>query len=164
MIAVTGICVGVVADTPRTISPALAEALAGATRIVHAGGIASVRALDELRAIAPVEAVTSHEDFISFGDRLPESAEFEVAGVRFFVTNLVGTPPDFLPPVRTRLADSPPDVVIFGHPTTPQMLWIGGTLFLNPGSVKGLVEGVRPTFAIVEIAPGGRITGHVHDL
>ncbi|NJN65084.1 MAG: metallophosphoesterase family protein [Acidobacteria bacterium] len=156
--------VAVVSDTPRVPPSELLEALAGVAHIVHAGGIADLRGLDTLARIAPVSAVTSHDDFVAWGDLIPESVELIVEGVRIFATNMIGSPPDFLPPVRARLANDPPDVVLFGHPPGAQVLWLGGTLLMNPGSARAAGSHRRPTYGLLEISSMGRVTGTVLEL
>lgn len=149
-------------DTP--LPPRLLDALAGAERILVAGGIADPRALDELGRLAPVVAVVGTRDFVALGDRFPETVELELAGARVLVTHLVGSTLDPLPPVRERLDTSPPDVVVHGQAGRPDVEWRLGTLFFCPGASHPPRRGLPATCGVLEIDGPGRITAHIFDL
>lgn len=155
---------GVIADTSYPLPEGLVQALQGTEAIVHAGAIGEPRVIEELGAIAPVTVVISHRDYLAFGDRFPETAEFEAQGARILVTHMIGTPTDLLSPLRSRLETDPPDVVVHGHASSAQVLWIGGTLFFNPGSATPGKNGRKPTCGLIEVEGPGRITAHVLDI
>lgn len=156
--------VGVIADTTYPLPRGLAGALGVPEAIVHAGGIGDSRVIEELGALAPLTAVVSHRDFLAWGDRFPETAEIVAAGARILVTHLIGTPPDLLGPLRQRLENDPPDVIVHGHGNAAQVLWIGGTLFFNPGSATRGKAGHPPTCGLLEVEGPGRITAHVLEI
>ncbi len=156
--------VGVVADTPRGLPPALLEGIAGVDRILHAGGIGALEVLEELRAIAPVDAVPSQDDFVAFGDALVDALDLELGGARVLLTNLIGSPTDPIAPIRVRLERDPPDAIVFGHPPLSSVTWVGGTLFLSPGSVRGMGPGAARCFGLLTIEGPGRMIGEIREL
>jgi uncharacterized protein len=155
--------VAVLEGLPATLSRGLADVLRGAERILVAGGIADRHAVDQLSGIAPVTAVVAHRDFLALGDVYPESATLEVGGARIYLAHMIGTPPEFLPPVRELLAHDPPDVIAHGHAPRAHVVWIGGTLFVCPGRATP-AAGHAATCALLDIEGPGRITAHVLEI
>ncbi len=157
--------VGVVGRTTcRGILPALERVLAGVDAIVHAGELGPAAVVERLATLAPLTAVVGERDYLEWGDRFPELAEVEFAGVRVLVTHMIGTPPDLLPAIRDRLEDDPPGVVVHGHVPAARVAWIGGTLFVAPGAACPVARDRAGTCAVLQVAPGGRVTAEVHEL
>ena len=90
---------------------------------------------------------------------LPESLESDIAGANLFLTHMAGTAPHFVKVLRERMQAIPPDAVIYGHAPEPRLEWLGGTLFVNPGSARG--SGGKATWALIEVEGPGRLTGHL---
>ena len=147
------------ADTPRRLPSTLLGELAGVSLILHAGGFADPAVLDEMRRLAPVDAVSGHGDFLDLGLDLPESRDIEMAGANLFLTHMAGTAPSYVRALRERMQAVPPDAVIYGHAPLARVEWVGGTLFVNPGSARG--SGARATWALLEVEGPGRLTGHL---
>ncbi len=156
--------VGCVAGIEAPLPSRLVEALAGAGRILVAGGIAGPRALAELERLAPVTAVVGTRDFLVLGDRLPETAELEIAGARVLVCPMIGSGPEPLRPMRDRLAEAPADLVVHGDGVRAAAVWRLGTLFLCPGTVRPPRPGQPGTFGLCDVEGPGRITAHILDL
>jgi putative phosphoesterase len=148
--------VGVVADThcPEFIDrlpERVLVALQGVDLILHAGDITASSTLDQLAAIAPVEAVRGDhdKDLVS----LPATLELTVGGKRLVVVHgqrprWVEEPntllwtlslgfyrPDRGVPqgLRRRFPDA--DVIVYGHTHRGHMRMVGGALLFNPGGV-----------------------------
>ena len=155
--------VAVLEGLPAALSPGFAGILRDAGQILVVGGLANRRVLDQLGEIAPVTAVVAHRDFLALGDVYPESAHLEIEGARIYLAHMIGTPPEFLPPVREMLAHDPPDVIAHGHVPRAQVIWIGGTLFVCPGRATP-APGQAATCALLDIDGPGRITAHVLDI
>jgi putative phosphoesterase len=119
--------VGVIADTHGKIRPEALEALRGVERILHAGDVGSETVLDALGAVAPVTAVRGNVDREPWCERLPETAEVEIAGRWIHMLH-----------AREDLNLDPRaagfDVVVSGHSHRPSVERRDGVLYLNPGS------------------------------
>jgi hypothetical protein len=74
------IVVGVIADTHALVRPEALDALAGVTRIVHAGDVGAPEVLRALARVAPVTAVRGNNDHGTWAARLPETARVAVGG------------------------------------------------------------------------------------
>lgn len=155
--------VACLAGLDGSFSRRLLDILSVVERIIVAGG-AGADVLQRLDALAPVTAVVGTKDYCALGHRLPETAEVELAGARVLVTQMVGSAPDFLPPLRRRLAVAPPDVVVHGESGKPGVGWHLGTLLLCPGTAQSGRAGWPATCGVLEIEGPGRITAHIFDV
>ncbi|HYU63273.1 MAG TPA: metallophosphoesterase family protein [Verrucomicrobiae bacterium] len=148
--------IGVVADThcPEfidTLPDRVFRALSGVQVIVHAGDVTEASTLEQLAAVAPVEAVRGdHDEALA---SLPETRELVVEGLRIVVVHgqrsrwieepqtLLWTlslgffkPHQGLPrSLRRRFPDA--DVIVFGHTHRPHAYRVDGALLFNPGAV-----------------------------
>jgi len=148
--------VGVIADThcPEFIDwlpDRIFDVMQGVQMIVHAGDVDGASTLDELRRIAPVEAVRGDHDQ-TLTD-LPMTREVMVEGKRIVVVHgnrsrwieepqtLLWTlslgyfrPHTGLPrSLRRRFPNA--DVIVFGHTHRAYMRKVDGVLLFNPGGV-----------------------------
>lgn len=149
----------VVADTHlrrewrRTLPGPCVDLLATADVILHAGDLIDASVLDLLAGFGvPVHAVLGNNDR-ELVDRLPDTVELELAGVRVGMIHDSG-------PARgraRRLHDRFPtcDVVVFGHSHIP---WnepgVGGQLLFNPGSPTERRRQPHRTAGVLELADG----------
>lgn len=140
--------IGVVSDTHSYFDPKLPSVLKGVNAILHAGDVGSEAVLDQLRAIAPVQAVQGNIDSAALGLAPTFTQRFG----RFDIYMLHELPkgqtvlrewaradhPEAKPaePCRRFLEGLPEEsrVVIFGHSHEPCAVVLGGKLFFNPGS------------------------------
>ena len=118
---------GVISDTHGLLRPQALEALRGVERILHAGDVGSPEILDALTAIAPVTAVRGNTDHGAWAERLPPTAEIEVAGIWIHILHSLDELD--LDPRGAGFS-----VVIYGHTHEPLIEQRGGVLYLNPGS------------------------------
>src|SRR5579875_3694795 len=130
--------IGLISDTHGYFDPRIAELLAGADVILHAGDVGTMNVLDELALIAPVRAVKGNIDSDALG------------GMHFEMQHILPTSQSQiekwsgskqLSEAETRsqrrfLACFEPStqVVIFGHSHQPCLAQLGEKLFVNPGS------------------------------
>lgn len=150
------------AGTYPELARGAAVALSGVDRILHAGGIGDERVLRQLGEVAPVIAVAGDRDYLVFGDRFPEIAELEIAGAALLITPLIGTPPDWLTPLKARFEQTAPSVLVHAHAPVAEVMWFGGTPLVNPGRA-GVPQpaGRGPTCAVIEIGGPGRIDARI---
>lgn len=180
-------CIGLLSDThvPHrlpALPPALFDRLAGVDLILHAGDLDDPAILDELRQIAPVQAVRGNLHLQApwpNDQHLPLSLDLEIAGQRIVVThghlsfwrNLWDKHwllwPDHKGQANAclpkRLARAFPgaDVYAFGHSHRALVERRDGALFVNPGAVcptRGEIASVArltvtPTNVEVAILP-----------
>ncbi len=129
--------VGVISDTHV---PAIVKALPSVIfdifkdveLILHAGDLVEMSVLDELKAIAPVEAVAGNMDTIEIRQTLPDKMIVEIGRFRVGLIHGQGKVEGQMERIR-REFDSV-DLIVFGHSHTPFWGKAGGMLFLNPGS------------------------------
>ena len=117
--------IGVISDTHGVLRPDVLEILSTCDHILHAGDLDRLEVLEELRDIAPVQAVRGNNVWGRWAEKLPRRLDFTVGGFRFFMTHNRMDIPAKLPGVQ---------VVIFGHSHQYLQQEFDGRLWLNPGS------------------------------
>lgn len=152
--------IGVVADThipsrSRYLPVRLFELFKDVQLIIHAGDLVDPAVLEELKVLAPVEAVAGNMDsglmrkklgrarLIRAGDVSIGLVHGDRAGRRFDPQQLSAV---FLPRV--------PQVIVFGHLHEPLVEKLKGTLFLNPGSATDPRRGQQASCALLSIETG----------
>ena len=142
--------IGILSDTHNLLRPEVIRNLHGCDSILHAGDISSREILEQLEQIAPVKVVRGNNDK-EWAERLPLFLDFELGGVRIYMTHRKKDLPGDLTPY---------DLVICGHTHQYASNWLEPagkrrTLVFNPGSC-GPRRFVQPiTMAVLEIDPGG---------
>jgi len=116
----------------RRLSQECLRELAASDLILHAGDIVAASVLEELRALAPVEAVHGNMDEPALKAALPETRVVEIAGTRIGMVHEPGAAAGR----AERLADRFPGcaVVVYGHTHLPEVVRHGSLWILNPGS------------------------------
>lgn len=122
--------VGLISDTHGLLRASVHDALAGVDLILHAGDVGGNEILDELRIIAPVQAVYGNTD--SPGDpNLSQELIIPVHGIEIHVSHgheLGGPTPEKL------LAAYPQDILVYGHTHKQLISKSEGRLVVNPGA------------------------------
>jgi hypothetical protein len=139
--------VGIISDThvpsaAARIPQDVLAALAGVSLILHAGDVTHQRALRQLGAIAPVEAVRGNCDSLA----LPATALVTVGGFTIGVAHR--GPWDETPDSLARLFQRRVDCAVFGHAHVSRIARAGETLVLNPGSPTAPRDGVRSVMVL----------------
>ena len=129
--------IAVVADThlprgTRKLPDECVRRLEEADLILHAGDFVAVSVLEQLSALAPVEAVYGNMDEPALRQLLPKRHVVEAEGVRIGMVHVPGPAAGR----AARLAERFPgcDAVVYGHTHVPERAEHGGVLVLNPGS------------------------------
>ncbi len=142
--------IGLVSDTHGLVRPELFDALKGVALILHAGDVGGQGILDELRIIAPVQAVCGNTDVP--GDPSLQSRLFlEVEGLTIHVSHghEVGAPtPEKL------LGRYDADVIVFGHTHKPLVDRSGTRLVVNPGAAGPRRFSLKPSVARMKVEKG----------
>ena len=129
--------IGVISDTHiPTILPALPpmifDVFKGVDLILHAGDIVSLSVLDDLNAIAPVEAVSGNMDDSHTHFTLPAKKVLKLGA--YTVGLIHGKFKIDVQREMIRREFGAVDVIVYGHSHTPFWGKIDGVYYLNPGS------------------------------
>ena len=120
--------VGVISDTHGLLQPAAIEAFKGTDLIIHAGDVGKPDILEDLQAVAPVEAVRGNMDSDDWAHKLPETKLIEVGSLLIYVIHDVYK-------IDIKPAEAGISAIIHGHTHRPSSIEDhNGILFLNPGS------------------------------
>lgn len=119
--------VGLISDTHGLLRPEALAALAGCSRIVHAGDIGDPAILGALEEIAPVIAVRGNNDRDAWARKIPERQTVEVGRTRIHVIH-------DLAELDLGKEKAPVHVVVSGHSHRPRAETREGVLYVNPGS------------------------------
>jgi putative phosphoesterase len=135
----------------RRLPKACVAELAAADLIVHAGDFVAVSVLEELRGLAPVEAVYGNMDESALRESLPKELVVEVGRARIGVVHIPGPAAGR----EARLAARFPDcgAVVYGHTHIPQVerFGPGGVWILNPGSPTERRRGPVHSMLVLEV-------------
>ena len=144
------IIIGLVSDTHGIVHDSLFEALAGVSRILHAGDVGGRSVLDALATIAPVQAVCGNVDPID--GRLPDELALVAGGLSIHVSHghELGSPT----PAKL-LSSYSADILIYGHTHKALVERDGLRLVINPGAAGPRRFDLLPSVARLTIA-GGR--------
>ena len=136
----------------RRLPDACVERLRAADLILHAGDFTAASVLDELRALAPVEAVHGNQDDAALRSSLPEQHVVEVDGVRIGLVHDAGRREGR----HERLAAAFPgcDAVAYGHSHIPELARHGEVWILNPGSPTERRRAHHRTLVAIEVERG----------
>lgn len=121
-----------------------------ADRILHAGDVVALFVLEDLRRLAPVDAVAGNMDQPDLQALLPATLVVELEGVRIGMVHDAG-------PARgraERLVAAFPgcDAVVYGHTHVPDATRFGDVWILNPGSPTERRSAPHHAMLVLEIA------------
>jgi putative phosphoesterase len=141
--------IGLISDTHGLVRPEVFGALEGVELILHAGDVGD-GVLDELAAIAPIEAVYGNTDPVD-DPRLAQSIERTIGGVRIHVSHghELGSPT----PERL-MAKYDADVIVYGHTHQQKVVELNGRLVVNPGAAGQRRFKLKPSVALLTIERG----------
>ncbi len=151
--------IGVLSDThipgrARRLPAPLLAAFAGVDLILHAGDITTADVLQQLRAIAPVEAVAGNKDPVPLALSLGLTREFALGGYRIGMAHgHTGAGKSTVERALGHFRGA--DCVVFGHSHIPYCQWHDGTLAFNPGSATDRRRSPRCSYGFLYLEPGG---------
>jgi uncharacterized protein len=125
--------IGVIADTHGLFDPAILYHFQAVDHILHAGDIGRGSVIEQLRAIAPVTAVSGNVDGYE-RSRFPPERVLKLAGHRIAIRHILFEGGKLTTEGRMFLERVQPDICIFGHTHRPKIEWLGKILLFNPGS------------------------------
>jgi uncharacterized protein len=127
--------------------------LAASDLILHAGDVVAASVLEELRALAPVEAVHGNMDEAALKAALPETRVVEIAGARIGMVHEPGPAAGRAARLGARFSGC--DAVIYGHTHLPELTRQGSTWILNPGSPTERRRAPARTMIVLEVHEAG---------
>jgi putative phosphoesterase len=136
----------------RRLPRACVEALEAADRVLHGGDLVAASVLDELAALAPVDAVAGNMDDATLQATLPARRIVEIERVRIGMVHDAG--PRVGREERLRGAFPDCDAVVYGHTHVPQLERHGGVWIVNPGSPTERRGAPRHSMALLRIEDG----------
>jgi putative phosphoesterase len=145
------IVIGLISDTHGLVRPEVFDALAGVSRILHAGDVGPPEVLAELAAIAPIRAVRGNTDAPGRPD-LEERIEEVIGGVRVVVTHghELGAPT----PPKLVTAYPTAQVIVYGHTHQQLVVKAARRVVVNPGAAGARRFKLLPSVAKLYIANG----------
>jgi len=146
--------IGVISDTHipsliKSLPPKVFEVFKGVDLILHAGDIVEMSVLDELAALAPVEAVAGNMDGLEVHHHLPSKKVLTLG--RFRVGLIHGKYRIDEQRNRIRQEFDDVDLIVYGHSHTPFWGKEEGIYFLNPGSPSDTRHAPYHSVAILDI-------------
>jgi phosphoesterase, MJ0936 family len=144
------VVIGLISDTHGLVRASVHHALAGVDLILHAGDVGGDDILEELRIIAPVQAVYGNTDD-AMNPILLKEIDTEIGGVSIHVSHghEVGVPT----PERL-VAKYSHDVIVYGHTHRQLVATIGKQLVINPGAAGQQRFKLLPAVARLTIENG----------
>jgi len=146
--------VGVLSDThvpaiQQALPPKIFELFQGVDLILHAGDIVELSLLDELRRIAPVEAVAGNMDPDEVHRTLPAKKVLSLG--KYKVGLIHGKYRIDIQREMVRKEFGDVDLIVYGHSHTPFWGKVDGLYFLNPGSPTDKRHAPYNSVALLEI-------------
>lgn len=140
--------IAIISDTHNVLRPEIMKIISGSDAVIHGGDISTQKVLDSIKSTVrlnvPFFVVCGNNDK-EWAYNIPESLEFELGGLRFF---LVHNKKDIPKNIDV-------DVVVFGHSHKYYEECINGQLWLNPGSCGRRRFNLPVTMAVMNITDSG---------
>jgi putative phosphoesterase len=136
----------------RRLPRACLEALQAADRVLHGGDLVAATVLEELAALAPVDAVAGNMDDAALQATLPPRRIVEIEDVRIGMVHDAG--PRAGREERLRGAFPDCDAIVYGHTHVPQLERHGGIWIVNPGSPTERRGAPRHSMALLRVDDG----------
>ena len=136
--------IAVLLDTHNLLRPEVIEIIKSSNAVIHGGDINSQGVLDEIKSVMKPNAqlfVIRGNNDKEWAENLPVSLEFELGGLKFFLTHNRKDIPQ----------DIKADIIIFGHSHKYCEENIGGLLWLNPGSCGRKRFNLPITMAVMNV-------------
>lgn len=107
--------IGIISDTHSTWDQRYATHFKDCDEIWHAGDMGDISILTRLREIAPVRAVRGNIDHGLVARECPETLQFEVEGVKVWLSHIAGYPGRYSPGVKALLKRENIRLMVAGH-------------------------------------------------
>ncbi len=144
MTKIQSVRVALISDTHGCWDSLLVGALNGIQELWHAGDLGSMSDAMEAWAVknnVRLRIVTGNIDGLPWTSQYPKNQDFEIQGIRIWMTHIGGYPGHFPPHIRSglaeRRAEKALDVFVCGHSHILRVMREANThmICLNPGAV-----------------------------
>ena len=152
--------VGVIADTHGLFDGAILRHFHGVDHILHAGDIGGRSVIEQLKALAPVTAVSGNVDGYEQSGFSGELV-IELGGKRIALRHILYEGGKLTKEGRAFLEREQPDICIFGHTHKQKAEWLGQTLLFNPGSAGPKRFRLTRGLGILTIESGAITPSHI---
>ena len=153
--------IGLLSDTHHYLDSAIARHFESCDEIWHAGDFGTIEIARQLEQIAPLVGVYGNIDGQDVRKMYPKNQHFEREGVRVWMTHIGGVPGRYCLPVKSKIAENPPDLFVCGHSHILKIARdpdLNRMLYMNPGAAGKQGFQVHRTIVRFSIV-SGRITG-----
>ena len=136
--------IAVLSDTHNLLRPEVIEIIKSSNAVIHGGDINSQGVLDEIKYVMKPNAqlfVVRGNNDKELAANLPVSLDFELGGLKFFLTHNRKDIPQ----------DIKADIIIFGHSHNYHEENISGQVWLNPGSCGRKRFNLPITMAVMNV-------------
>lgn len=126
-----------ISDTHAWLDPALDKHMTWADEVWHAGDVGNIELIDRIADFAPCRVVHGNIDGQEVRREAPKHLDFEVAGLRVYMTHIGGYPKKYPEWLYRKLQMDKPDLFICGHSHILKVIYDKqlGILHMNPGAV-----------------------------
>ncbi len=165
--------IGVLSDThiptrAGYIPPRLFKLFEGASLIIHAGDLVDERVFDELRAIAPVEAVAGNMDPLVFHKKTGTKKIITVGELKIGLMHGRGRVDDapmraYADFFRDNAGSISVDAIVFGHTHFAVLEYFRDVLMFNPGSPVEPRGGSYPSCGLIKVEDN-KLIGEIIEL
>jgi uncharacterized protein len=161
--------IGVISDThlptrARSVPGKIYQLFAGVHLILHAGDLVDQAVIDDLKVIAPVEAVAGNMDPLKLVQQLGRLKLIRVGplSIGLLHGDLDSRVVNFSRVKELFLPDQPA-AIVFGHLHEPVVKKVDGILYFNPGSAVEPRRVAKPSCGLLTIS-GTEICGEILNL
>lgn len=154
--------IGVLSDThiPKTaneLPKAVYDGLKGVDLILHAGDLVQLEVLEDLKKIAPTEAVCGNMDSWKTQNALPKKKVINVSKFKIGLIHGWGRSNAIIDLISKEFTDV--DAIVFGHTHNPMNEKKENILYFNPGSPTDKIFAPYNSYGMLEV--NETVTGRI---
>jgi len=129
--------IGLISDTHGLITDDVLEHLRDCAEVWHGGDLGKIGVIDQVKDLGvPLRTIYGNIDGKDIRAEIPLNQEFEIDGLKVFMTHIGGYPGRYTKRVKEILTETKPDIYICGHSHICKVVRDKklGTLHMNPGA------------------------------
>jgi putative phosphoesterase len=128
--------IGLISDSHGHVHEDIEKYLSCCDEIWHAGDIGSIDTLKKLERFKKLRAVHGNIDDELIRREIPESLIFSINKLKFLITHIAGSIPNYNPKTLNLIKENNPNILICGHSHILKVVRDSknNLLFINPGA------------------------------